>query len=355
MPRFGSAAIFARLGDEIVQNTRAFGQVSGLADLGLIEKNANAQIENLEFLRRKYHATLDNIEARPLQFTSIDKEKVLQDIQDIEDRLAIARNEMGTAFTQGTAYATRTRGRGTDQTAANIAVEKVDKEAEAAQKSILNLIDSMQQQMAVTGETEEATIRYRIAFGDLRDEFNKAGPTFERYKNELIKTARALDQFKARQDIKKQTEALRAEVVELQAARIEEEQGAVAALKFRREHNVEMAKTIALARGETVALENTVEAVKAIPPIKLKADTTEATAAIKKVADIPTPTLKVDTAQAVTAVKEVTDPWAVDAEEPADARDPEGRYRSRLRARLRRNREDCASGACDPERRHLGG
>ena len=297
--------IFARLGDEIVQNTRAFGQVSGLADLGLIDKNANAQIENLEFLRRKYHATLDNIEARPLQFTSMDKEKVLQDIQDIEDRLAAARNAMGTAFTQGTAYATRTRGRGTDQTTTNIAVEKIDKDAEAAQKSILNLIDSMRQQMAVTGETEEATIRYRIAFGDLRDEFNKAGPTFERYKNELIKTARALDQFKARQDIKKQTEALRAEVVELQAARIEEEQGAVAALKFRREHNVEMAKTIALARGETVALENTVEAVKAIPPIKLQADTTEAEAAIKKVADIPTPTLKVDLSQSTALLKQL--------------------------------------------------
>ena len=273
-------------------------------------------IEDLEVDLKRAKAQLDDFEKGPFLETGyllsigLDKTQILKDIQEISDEIAVLQNRAGTAFQMGTGFAGRGRySRGGEPRVANLAVDKVDKDAEAAQKSILGLIDSMKQQMAVTGETEEATIQYRIAFGDLRDEFAKAGPAFAKYKDELIKTARALDQFKARQDIKKQTEALRAEVVELQAARIEEEQGAVAALKFRREHNVEMAKTIALARGETVALSDTVEAVKAIPPIKLKVDTTEATAAIKKVADIPTPTLKVDTAQAVTAVKRVTDPW----------------------------------------------
>ena len=253
---------------------RAFGEISeGIKFTKLQLEGTSKEVLKLiayESALNRQKALLSDVEAGGLLALGLDKEKILADIAEIYAELAVLRNQTGRSFTgpQFQRYS-----RGAEGPIANLAVDKVDKDAEAAQKSILNLIDSMRQQIAVTGETEEATIRYRIAFGDLRDEFNKAGPTFERYKNELIKTARALDQFKARQDIKKQTEALRAEVVELQAARIEEEQGAVAALKFRREHNVEMAKTIALARGETVALENTVEAVKAIPPIKLKVDT----------------------------------------------------------------------------------
>ena len=96
-------------------------------------------------------------------------------------------------------------------------------EAQQAQKSILGLITSMEQQIAVTGETEEATIRYRIAVGDLADDFDKAGPKFRQRAEDLIAAARAMDEFKASEELDKANEQIAQQVVELQAARIGQE------------------------------------------------------------------------------------------------------------------------------------
>jgi len=123
------------------------------------------------------------------------------------------------------------------------------KEIERAQKAILDLLASLRQQREVLGETQEATMRYRIEFGDLADEFKKAGPAFAKYRDELIRTARQLDQFKAGEELKKANEALAQQVVEIQATRIEQTQGTLAAEKYREAHG-ELAKTIHTARGE---------------------------------------------------------------------------------------------------------
>ena len=119
-------------------------------------------------------------------------------------------------------------------------------EAQQAQKSILGLITSMEQQIAVTGETEEATIRYRIAFGDLADDFEKAGPKFRQRAEDLIAAARAMDEFKASEELDKANEQIAQQVVELQAARIGQEQGAAAAYAYLAAHG-ELAKTLDLA------------------------------------------------------------------------------------------------------------
>jgi hypothetical protein len=119
-------------------------------------------------------------------------------------------------------------------------------EAERARKAILDLITSMEQQVAVTGETEEATIKYRIAFGDLVDDFKKAGPSFEKRKQELIDAARAADQFKAGEELNKANEQIAEQVIELQAARIALDQGAAAAFEYSAQHG-ELAKTLDLA------------------------------------------------------------------------------------------------------------
>ena len=123
---------------------------------------------------------------------------------------------------------------------------KAQSEAERARKSILDLITSLEQQAVVTGETEEATIRYRIAFGDLVDEFKRAGPAFEQRKEEMILAARAADQFKASEELDKANEQIAEQVIALQAARIAQEQGAAAAFEYRAQHG-ELAKTLDLA------------------------------------------------------------------------------------------------------------
>ena len=120
---------------------------------------------------------------------------------------------------------------------------KAQSEAERARKSILDLITSLEQQAVVTGETEEATIRYRIAFGDLVDEFKRAGPAFEQRKEEMILAARAADQFKASEELDKANEQIAEQVIALQAARIAQEQGAAAAFEYRAQHG-ELAKTL---------------------------------------------------------------------------------------------------------------
>ena len=92
----------------------------------------------------------------------------------------------------------------------------------------------MEQQIAVTGETEEATIRYRIAYGDLVDDFKKAGPAFEERKQQLIDAAAAMDQFKASEELDKANEQIAQQVIELQAQRIALDEGAAAAFGYQR-------------------------------------------------------------------------------------------------------------------------
>ena len=121
--------------------------------------------------------------------------------------------------------------------------DKGASEAERARKSIQDLLTTMQQQVQVTGETEEATIRYRIAQGDLADEFEKAGPTFDKYEQQLIDAAAALDQFKASEELDKANEQIAQQVVELQAARIAQTEGAAAAYAYLAAHG-ELAKTL---------------------------------------------------------------------------------------------------------------
>ena len=130
--------------------------------------------------------------------------------------------------------------------------------AEQARKSINDLIISLEQQASVTGETEEATIRYRIAFGDLVDDFKKAGPAFEARKQDLIDAAAAADQFKAGEELRKANEQIAEQVIELQAQRIALDDGAAAAFRFSAQHG-ELAKTLDLATDSQAEFTDAVE------------------------------------------------------------------------------------------------
>ena len=167
----------------------------------------------------------------------------------VSDAGRLAREEALTPIKlTATRVGTRTRTPPEDPVA-----KKAASEAEAARKSIQGLITSLEQQAAVTGQTEEATIRYRIAFGDLVDDFKKAGPAFEKRKQELIDAAAAFDTFKAGEELRKANEAIAQQVVDLEAQRIELEQGAAAAYIYRARHG-ELAKTLDLATDSQEAL-----------------------------------------------------------------------------------------------------
>ena len=119
-------------------------------------------------------------------------------LQELGKAAKLAREELSAIEITATPIGTRTR---TDPNAgkdAEAAAKRAASAAEQARKSILDLIVSLEQQAAVTGETEEATIRYRIAFGDLVDDFKKAGPAFEERKQQLIDAAAAADQVQGR-------------------------------------------------------------------------------------------------------------------------------------------------------------
>jgi hypothetical protein len=133
------------------------------------------------------------------------------------------------------------------------ASEAAAKEAERARQTILKQITALEQQGKAIGATEEATIRYRIAFGDLADDFKKTGPAFEKRKQELIDAAIAFDKFKAGDELKKANEAIEQQAVDLEAARIEYEQGAAAAYVYLARHG-ELAKTLDLATDSQAEL-----------------------------------------------------------------------------------------------------
>ena len=167
-------------------------------------------------------------------------------LQELGKAAKLAREELSAIEITATPIGTRTR---TDPAAAKAgedAAKKAAAAAEKARKSILDLITAFEQQTAVTGETEEATIRYRIAFGDLVDEFDKAGPKFEERKQQLIDAAAAADQFKAGEELRKANEQIAEQVIELQAQRIALTDGAAAAFEYRAQHG-ELAETLDLA------------------------------------------------------------------------------------------------------------
>ena len=132
------------------------------------------------------------------------------------------------------------------------------KAAQSAREAITALIAEFEQQAVVTGQSEEATIAYRIAFGDLVDEFDKAGPKFEERKQQLLDAAAAFDQFKAGEELRKANEAIAQQVIDLQAQRIALDDGAAAAFRFSAQHG-ELAKTLDLATDSQAEFTDAVE------------------------------------------------------------------------------------------------
>lgn len=75
----------------------------------------------------------------------------------------------------------------------------VNKESENAVKAIQKMVDAGKQQLFLIDASAESVMEYRIAFGDLSDEFAKAGPAAEPFKRVLIDNAKLLDDVAKRQ------------------------------------------------------------------------------------------------------------------------------------------------------------
>ena len=152
-------------------------------------------------------------------------------LRELGEAARIAREELSAIEITATPVGTRKRTPPPDSDA-----KKGASEAAQARKAILDLITSLEQQASVTGETEEATIRYRIAFGDLVDDFKKAGPAFEERKQQLIDAAAAADQFKAGEELDKANDQIAQQVDRATGAAHRADEGAAAAFAYRAAH-----------------------------------------------------------------------------------------------------------------------
>lgn len=73
---------------------------------------------------------------------------------------------------------------------------EAQKAADAALESLQSLAQGLQQQVDTYGMAETAVIRYRIAQGDLADEFAKAGPAAQQYADQIIRMTDELERLK---------------------------------------------------------------------------------------------------------------------------------------------------------------